>query len=179
MKNLKIIIPLMCMLIVVPGYAQVGEKFPEIETELLTNDKVVLPQTDDGKYTLVGLAWSKKAEDDLNGWLQPVYDMFINQNTFIPVDYNVNIYFMSVFSGVNKSAYNSVKTKVKEALDPELIPHVLFYKGDFDEYRKKLKLKDKSVPYFFVVDENGKIVHATSGKYSDKKLSKMEDLVMR
>jgi len=51
----------------------------------------------------------------------------------------------------------------------------LFYKGSLDPYKKHLK--DKHKPYFFVLDDQGKIVYSTSGRYSEKKLDKIESLV--
>ena len=86
--------------------------------------------------------------------MQPVYDMFINQNTFFSFDYNLDIFFTPMFSGVNKAGYNSVKKKTMKELDAELQPYVLFYKGSLDPYKKHLK--DKHKPYFFVLDDQGK-----------------------
>lgn len=152
-------------------------KFPIIRGETLYDETINIPSGINGKYTIIGIASSKKAEQDLKTWMQPVYDLFINQNTFIPIDYNVDIYFVPVFSGVNKTAYNSVKKKTKEQLDKELFPYVLFYKGNIDEY-KDLNIKDKKKPHFYVINQQGKIVYSTSGAFTQKKLDKMESLVL-
>ena len=40
---------------------------------------VDLPNDTKGKYTLLGLAFSKKSEDDLNTWVEPVYWKFIDK----------------------------------------------------------------------------------------------------
>jgi len=37
-----------------------------------------------------------------------------------------------------------------------------------------LNMKDKNSPYFFVLDENGKILYATSGSFSEKKMEDIE-----
>jgi len=67
--------------------------------------------------------------------------------------------------------------KTKEEIDKELAPHVLFYKGNISTYKDQLKLTNENTPYFFVVDETGKIVHTTSGAYTQKKLEKIESLI--
>lgn len=178
MKYLKLITTIILLLVLNVSYANVGDLFPDIIGENLDNQKVTLPKATKGKYCLIGMASSKKAEQDLQSWMQPVYDLFINQNTLMPMDYNMDIYFMPIFTGANQVSYNAVMNKTKKEIDPELAPHVLFYKGSVDAFEEKLGLKDSTIPYFFVIDENGKIVYATSGKYSDKKLEKIESFVL-
>ncbi len=177
MRVLKLIALITCFLLVDDSFAQVGEVFPNLTGESLKNTNVKLPESSKGKYCLIGMASSQKAELDLQSWMQPVYDLFINQNTFIPIDYNLDIYFIPMFTGANQAAYNKVFKKTKEEIDSELVPHVLFYKGSIDVYKNKLNLKSKDVPYFFVLDETGKIVYTTSGKYTVKKLDKIEGFV--
>ena len=150
------------------SFANDGDKFPTIKGETLKNKMIELPKAAKGKYCLIGIASSQKAEADLQSWMQPVYDLFINQNTFIPIDYNMEIFFVPMFTGANQATYNKVMKKTKSEIDPELAPYVLFYKGSLDPY--KTHLKDKSKPYFFVLDENGEVVYSTSGKSEFKKL---------
>ncbi|MDB4533533.1 hypothetical protein N9242_01580 [Vicingaceae bacterium] len=157
------------------SFANNGDKFLKIKGETLKHKMIEIPRAAKGKYCLIGMASSKKAEEDLQTWMQPVYDMFINQNTFIPIDYNMDIFFVPMFTGANQAAYNKVMKKTKSEIDPELAAHVLFYKGSLDPY--KSHIKDKSKPFFFVLDENGKVVYSTSGKYTAKKLDKIEGVV--
>ncbi len=178
MKNLKLVITGCCFFMANLCLANVGNQFPDLTGETLKDEKVNIPKATKGKFTIIGVASSKKADKDLRTWMQPVYDQFINQNTFIPIDYNVNIYFVPMFNGANKVAYNSMKKKTKKELDKELHPYVLFYKGNISLYQEELKLKEKSKPYFFVLDENGKIVYSTSGKFTQKKLDKIEGFVL-
>ena len=175
MKTLKIITPILCLLFIVTSFTTIGDKFPDITGENLENKNVKLPLAAKGKYCLIGMASSQKAEKDLQTWMQPVYDMFINQNTFISIDYNLDIFFIPMFTGANQAVYKKVMKKTKAEIDPELAPYVLFYKGSLDPYKKHLK--DKNKPYFFVLDENGKVVYATSGQYTAKKLDKIETFV--
>lgn len=179
MKNLRILIALICLLPIAQLTANNGNQFPTITGESLHHKTVRIPSATNGKYSVIGIASSKKSEQDLRTWMQPVYDLFINQNTFIPIDYNVNIYFIPMFSGVNKAAYNGVMKKTKKELDKELFPYVLFYKGSIDEYVTNLNIKDKNKPYFFVLDKKGEIIYTTSGAFTQKKLDQIESLVSK
>jgi hypothetical protein len=62
-------------------------------------------------------------------------------------------------------------------MDPRLLPSILFYKGKLKPYKEALDFQKKDIPYFFVLDENGKIVYATSGRYSDEKMAEVEEIV--
>jgi hypothetical protein len=42
-------------------------------------------------------------------------------------------------------------------------------------YKEALDFEKKDIPYFFVVDPEGKIVYATSGKYSEAKMAAIEE----
>lgn len=177
MNYLKSIFFCFFLILLMQGNAQKGELFPTIEGESLTNKMVILPTDVKGKFTLIGMAWSKKSEEDLESWLVPVYDLFIDKVTFIPIDYDVNIFFIPMFSGIKQGAYQTVMEKSKQELDPKLAPHVLFYKGSIKEYREKLSLTNKDIPYFFVLDKTGKIVYTTSGEYTPEKLDLMEEFI--
>ena len=53
------------------SFAQVtGKMFPDLEAETVEDKKVKLPEATKGKYTLLGLAYSKKSEDELNSWFK-------------------------------------------------------------------------------------------------------------
>ena len=157
----------------------VGKMFPDMEAETVEDKKVKLPQDTKGKYTLLGLAYSKKSEDDLNSWFQPVFEKYIQKTTGILAgfSYDVNVYFVPMFTGINAAATGTAKRKALKNIDPQLLPYVLFYKGELKTYKESLEFDKKDVPYFFVLDPNGKIVHATLGKYSDDKMSEIEDVI--
>lgn len=154
----------------------VGKTFPDMATETVDDKKITLPHVAKGKYTLVGLAYSKKSEDELNTWFQPVFEKFIQKSKglFAGFEYDVNVYFVPMFTGVNAAATGTAKKKAAEKLDPNLLPYLLFYKGDLKPYKESLDFEKKDVPYFFVLDKAGKILYATSGKYVAKKMDEIE-----
>lgn len=161
-------------------HAQVGDTFPYLEGTTLSNVDLKLPADTKGKFTLIGMAYSKKSEDDLQSWFSPVYNTFIHKSSsslFGDVGYDVNVYFVPMFTGVKKAATNTAERKMKQKVDPKLLPHILFYKGDLKTYRDALDFEKKDVPYFFVLDKEGVIIYATSGAYSASKMREVEELV--
>ena len=161
--------------------AQVGTYFPDLEGETVEDREITIPDDTKGKYTLVGMAFSKKSDDELQSWFKPVYSRFLqdsgNAGLFSDFAYDVNVYFIPMFSGLKKAVAGTAKKKALKNVDAELHPHVLFYVGEISSYRDALKLDEKDQPYFFVLDKDGKIVYATSGKYTKKKMEEVEEVL--
>lgn len=160
--------------------AQVGNQFPSMEAESLTNEFVNLPEEISGKYSLIGLAYSKQAEDYLKGWFEPVYNQFIYKNPNPgPFDFTFDVYtyFVPMFTGAKRPAYQKVMNKLQKTIDKRLQPNVLFYKGTLKEYKEALNFDGKDLPYFYVLDPKGKIVYATSGRYTQRKMQEITDAV--
>lgn len=158
--------------------AQTGQIFPELEGESLVHGAINIPDDTNGKYTMIGLALSKKSEDALKGWFNPVYQQIIKDpspNDLFAFDYDVNVYFIPMLTGAKRPAYQKVMDKVEKEVDKQLHPHVLFFKGTLNQYKDALNIDEKDVPYFYLLDDTGKIVYATKGFYSDAKLQKVID----
>jgi hypothetical protein len=178
MKNL--IATILALAIINSLHAQViGKQFPDMEAETVEDKKVILPTDTKGKYTLLGLAYSKKSEDELNTWFSPVYNKFVKKATgmLAGMGYDVNVYFVPMFTGVNAAATGTAKKKALKNVDPALLPNILFYKGELKTYKEALDFEKKDIPYFFVLDAEGKIVYATSGRFSDDKLDEIEESI--
>lgn len=178
MKKLSAIIVFLACVNV--SQAQViGKMFPDMEAETVEDKKIMLPLDTKGKYTLVGLAYSKKSEDDLNSWFSPVYNKFVRKakGMLEGMGYDVNVYFVPMFTGVNAAATGTAKKKALKNIDPVLLPYILFYKGELKTYKEALDFEKRDIPYFFVLDPNGKIVFATSGSFTEDKLDDVEDSI--
>ena len=134
-----------------------GKLFPVMEAETVEDKIVTLPADAAGKYTLLGLAYSKKSEDELNSWFQPIFEKFIQKNKglFESFGHDVNVYFVPMFTGVNAAATGTAKRKAIKNVDPQLLPYILFYKGDLKPYKDALDFEKKDIPYFFVLDKDG------------------------
>ncbi len=157
----------------------VGKMFPDMSAETVEDKKVNLPVETTGKYTLLGLAYSKKSEDELNSWFEPVFGKFIQKTKGLmgSMGYDVNVYFIPMFTGINAAATGTAKKKALKNIDPQLLPYILFYKGELKSYKEALDFEKRDIPYFFVLDPTGKIVFATSGAYSEDKMDKVEEVI--
>jgi hypothetical protein len=182
MKNIKFRIFVTTLIVISSlsfnAAAQViGKTFPSITAETVEDKKVTLPENTMGKFTLVGMAYSKKSEDELNSWFQPVFGKFIQKTNglFSGFAYDVNVFFVPMFTGVNAAATGTAKRKAAKNIDPQLLPYVLFYKGELKTYKDALDFEKKDIPYFFLLDPEGKIVFATSGKYTEAKMEAIEE----
>jgi len=162
-------------------FAQVGDIFPSLNGETLTNKMVNIPDDIKGKYALIGMAFSKKSERDLNTWYSPVWNEFIykpEKPSLFAGSYDINVFFVPMFTGAKRPAYKKVMQKVKDKMDPKLRPHVLFYQGTMKAYKKPLNFDEgRDVPYFFIIDPEGKIVYRTNGSYTVKKMREIIDKV--
>ncbi|MDP1746264.1 MAG: hypothetical protein Q8L90_11840 [Bacteroidota bacterium] len=159
----------------------IGNLFPTMECENYNGEKISLPVATKDKYTVLGMAFSNDAETDLKTWITPVYNKFVvkhdNSDPFaVSFDYDINLFFIPMFTGLNQVTSKSSKEKIRSKTNKELYPHLLFYEGA-KTYKKELDFEKKDVPYFFVLDKTGKIVYATSGKYDSKKLDKIVDIL--
>jgi len=173
----KILLSALLSIATLSVYAQTGKTFPDISGTTLTGKDMSLPDDTEGKFTLLGLAYSKKSQDDLETWFQPVFSTFIDENKSmwdVSGSYDVNIYFIPMIGGIKGAAAGQIEKRLKKELDPDLQPHVLFYKGPIKDYKDALNLGRKDEPYFFVLDADGKVVYATQGAYSDQKMEEVE-----
>ncbi len=162
---------------VLTSFSQTGKTFPSLTGEILEGGTRSLPADYKGKLTLVGMAWSKKAEETLATWYQPVYDKFVAKLGMMDDDYDVQICLVPMYIGLKQTAYDATLKELRESNRKDLFPYILFYKGPLEPYEQALGLKDNQLPYFFLLDENGKVIYATSGLFSESKMEKLEEAI--
>lgn len=174
---MKIIFSVLVLLLSVALSAQVGQQFPTLNGETLSEEKYSLPEDTKGKFTLLGMAYSQKAEPLLKTWFQPAYDKFIAKTGMFDSFYDVNIFFIPMFVGIKKSAHDSNMKKTRQKENKELFPHIMYWKGQLDELKGDLNLDRKDLPYFYVLDKEGKIIYFTTGRFTEKKMEEIEELL--
>ena len=161
--------------------AQVGDPFPSISGETVQGTKVTIPKETNGKYSLVGLAYSKKSEDDLNTWFNPVNAAFLRDKEsaglFSGFAYDINVYFIPMFTGIKAAGKRPAMKKATNKIDPTLQPHILFYAGKLKPYKEALDFEKKDIPYIFLLDSNGTIVYATSGRFTQQKMDDIQSRI--
>ena len=50
-------------------------------------------------------------------------------------------------------------------------------KTDIKELQKQLGVDDYKIPYFYVLDKEGKIMEVQSGKFTEAKMEKLQDAI--
>ncbi len=158
-------------------FSQVGEPFPDIDVVDLNEKELNIPNDSKGKFTLVGVAFSEDAQKDLYSWSQPVFSMFMDENNLNTLVYDPNVYLILMFTGVNQVAYNKAREQIKAGTEESLNDNVVMYKGKMEDYRKKLKMKNRKEPHFFVLDKEGTVIYETKGRYNKTELNKIADMI--
>lgn len=174
---MKLTISLLIAAALTAATVQTESPFPPLTGEKLTGDRVTVPTDTQGKVTIIGMSYSKKAESTLKTWYQPMYDKFVLKRGMFDSQYDVHFFFVPMFTGGKKVAYGPAIKKMKESNRKDLYPHLLFYKGDLEPYKTELDMGEKNLPYLFVLDEVGNIVYQTKGLYSEKKMEKIEEIL--
>ncbi|CAN5367899.1 hypothetical protein BH09BAC5_BH09BAC5_23670 [soil metagenome] len=175
MKSLPVILLTLCSFTLLEG--PVGTQFPALKAETLNDVQVNLPADTKGKSTIICMAYSSDAEKDLKTWYEPSYNKFIAKTELMSDAFDVNLYFIPMFTGAKEAAAGNAKKQMKEDVQEDLQPHILIYKGALDAYKDALKMDDKKKPYIFVLDKEGKILYVTSGTYTEEKMDEIEDKI--
>ena len=157
-----------------------GKEFPLVTGETFDGKSLAIPTTTNGKASVIGICFSKDAEKELKAWLNPVYNLFIvkkDENDFFSAaaNYDVSFYFIPMLNKVNQILEKSSKDKIRKETDKEFWPYLVFYEGETKLFKETFKLKDNDIPYFFVLDKDGKVINLISGKYSEQKLESLEE----
>ncbi len=151
--------------------------FPVITGETASGNTITLPVK--GKqWTVIGVAYSQKATPVLEEWYEPAYLRFIAKHGLMAGSYDADVYFVPLFVGVNKAAYEPSLNKFRKSADPGIVDHVIFSKTDIEPLKAALDLTEKDIPYFFVLDAEGRIVHREKGAFTDDKLESIEEVLM-
>jgi len=147
-----------------------NKAFPKLSGNTLNGKKINLPEHAAGKFCLVAMAYSLKAQNDLTGWIDPVYKSLVGN-----VMFQTEMYFIPMTGDIKGFSQAQIESKMKQSVDSSLYKYVLVYSGPTSDLIKTLDMSKKDEPYFFVIDPRGNITYTTSGKYSDKKLEEITD----
>jgi len=155
-----------------------AQAFPQLTGETARGATITLPAAKGKAWTLIGIAYSQKASPMLEEWYEPAYLRFIAKHGLMAGSYEADVYFVPLFVGLNKTAYEPSMKKFQKSADPEIVDHVLFSKDDLEPLKAALNMTEKDIPYFFVLNSEGKIVHRTQGAFTEDKLEAMEEVML-
>lgn len=174
MKNIVLLLAIFLTFSVV---AQTKTSFPSLSGHTLEGSAINLPLAGTKKFTIVGLCYKRSAEEDLKSWIQPMYDVFVakaNETDYFDVAnyYDVNYFFIPLISGFKKAAAD-----FKASTQSDLWKNVIDCDTDIKLLKTQLKPSSDDVPYFYVIDTNGKITEVVSGKYTEAKMDKIQEAI--
>jgi len=164
---------------VLPLLLVAQKPFPSLTGETASGTTITLPKATGKPWKVVGIAYSQKASSTLEDWYEPAYLRFVAKHGLFASAYDAEVYFIPLFVGVNKAAYEPSMKKFRKSAEPAIVEHVLFSKEEIDPLKAALDLTDKDIPYFFVLDAEGNIVHREEGTFSDAKLEALEEAMLQ
>ncbi len=154
-----------------------GQTIPSFSGTTAEDKTVRIPEVSKGKYVLICFASSKKAQADLESWLNPVYNRYIAKTGFMDDMFDVDVFFVPIFGGAEGAMQETIKRRFIETAQKDVWPHLVFAEKGLKETLLPLKMENESVPYFYFLDKSGKIVYRTSGAFSEEKFDAIDDLV--
>lgn len=171
-------IPLIISLLIANvSFAQ--QTFPDLHGETAEGRNVDLPLAASKEYTIIGLAYSQKAQPALEEWFEPAYLRFVAKHGLFAGAYDCDVFFVPLFTGLNKAAYEPSMKKFRKSASPEIVDHVVFSKAEPETLKTALDLADKNIPYIFILDRSGRIAHRTQGSFTEEKMEEIEEVLMR
>ena len=127
--------------------ANMGKIFPEISAKTLENKPATLPADAKGKVTLVGVAFLRESQPQLDSWLNPFYETFGKRDGFmfyeVPMISSGYKFMKFVIDGGMRAGIPEFKHK-----------HVLTMYGDVEKYTAALNL-DPQKGHAFLLDKAG------------------------
>lgn len=179
---MKTIVFLFCLFFTFQSFAQesnaIGSIFPDMEAEDMFDKTYNLPEDVKGKYSIIGLSYNKKSAEKIPEWIVPIYQKFIAEPQGLQIGYDMNVYFVYMFSGMTIALKDVAKNKMANEMDEVLKPHTLFETGELKSYQKVLDMMGrKDTPYFFILDPKGEILWATRGTCRESKIKRLASYV--
>ena len=165
------------LLAVVISTNVLAQTFPSIATETPKGETLTLPEGLNGKKSVLFLAFTQKAEEQLDNWYAPVYTLFLDKSGFNALAFDCHVKLVMMFTGPAQAAAEKVIAKIRKNVAEDMNDYLLFYQGDFRAGMKELGLKKKDDCYVMVLDEQGKVIYTETGNYSESKLEKVAELV--
>jgi hypothetical protein len=174
---MKKLVTLLFIVVTTGSFAQKGKTFPQIKGITLEDKPVSLP-VKNGKYSVVAIAYHRDAEDVLKTWLKPLYETFIQKEDGksdfdMTEHYDVNFIFVPMISG-----FKMLADKFRKGTEKELWQYIMdTEKTDVKGLQKELEVDDNKIPYFYVLDKDGKILASEKGSFNNAKLDKLEEVI--
>jgi hypothetical protein len=112
-------------------FQKANAQWPELSFTDLNDNAVTLPAP---KAAVIGLAFSKKAQDDLTSWIEPLWQQLLDPSGTGSWVYDGEAYLVIAFTGAKKAALKKAREQIKEATDKDFYARVLLYEGSMADF---------------------------------------------
>jgi len=147
--------------------ANLGKLFPEISAKTLENKPAKIPVDAKGKVTLVGIAFLRESQSQLDSWLNPFFETFGKRDGFmfyeVPMISSGYKFMKFVIDGGMRSGIPEFKHK-----------HVMTMYGDVEKYSEALKI-DPQKGHAFLLDREGIIRWQGEGLATAEAIQELSD----
>jgi len=150
----------------------VGIKFPQISAETLAGTKIILPDSAQGKITLIIIAFKREAQPQLDSWLKPFMKEFNGKP-------GLTFYEVPMLATYWKLMSWMIDSGMRSGIEEEKHKNVMTYYGDYTIYQRELGLNDVTFGYAFLLDREGIIRWNGRGYATKDAISKMLDCAKR
>jgi hypothetical protein len=158
-------VALLVAMTVAGAVPSVGVKLPRLETTALDGKKLVLPDSVAGSITLVGFAFQREAQNDLDSWLEPFRGEYMPADGFLACEVPMmGTRIPGLLRGIiNGAMRNATPVAERRWVAP-------FY-GNIDDYSKRLGVTDRSRVQMFLLDGSGVIRWHAAGPAESTRLA--------
>ena len=111
------ILPILFLLVANASFAQ--QTFPTLQGETAAGKAVTLPDPKAKGFTVIGLAYSAKAQAALEAWFEPAYTRFVAKYGLFANAYQCEAYFVPLFTGTDKVAYEPRLKRFRNSAEPD------------------------------------------------------------
>lgn len=148
------------------GFQCAHAQWPALSFTDLSDNAVTLPAP---KAAIIGLAFSKKAQDDLTSWIEPLWQQLLDPSGTGSWVYDGEAYLVIAFTGAKKAALKKVREQIREATDNDFFARVLLYEGSMTDF-ESLDIQDKNAFYVYTLSPFGDVLVREKGRYTQEKL---------
>ena len=126
----------------------VGIKFPQISAETLAGKKILLPDSAQGKITLIIIAFKREAQSQLDSWLRPFMEEYGETPGFTFYEIPMLAWYWKLMGWM-------IDSGMRSGIEEEKHKNVMTYYGNYTHYQRVLRLDDSTFGYAFLLDREG------------------------
>ena len=133
---MRVLFILFCVFFYANTQAQTGQEFPMLIGQTVNGDVIDLPEAVQEKYTLVGIAYSKKSQEQ--------FEYSVHRKK-LKIHVSQITKFLAIWKLVKTSLFSDVKIKTQFWLQNKSFNSMLLFKINYDKFKspKIFKSEDK------------------------------------